>query len=263
MTKYKAVYLKTFFEDDNKIYFITREYLAKYLGIPLRTLEYRKKRNPKIYEDMGYIVDYDLFKSKGYIKYKTSICINCKSEFSSSQIRGKYCKECINNKVGNKNRSKILSEKYKGKNNPNYCHGQSTEERYTKEYREWRENGIKEQKCCQISGRTDNLEAHHIFHYSVWKNKIYDPNNIIILNKFYHTELHIRKLDIKILPKLIDKENIKEIFLNDEDIKNLINLEYKEYGREFIFKHITKNMKKEIRKTLGDEIYEKIMNYNK
>lgn len=60
-----------------------------------------------------------------------------------------------------------------------------------KEYKEWREAvlaraGFK----CEISGRTDNLSAHHIEFKSTNPEKAFDPNNGLCLNKEVHTRLH-------------------------------------------------------------------------
>jgi hypothetical protein len=52
-------------------------------------------------------------------------CKTCSNLSISSEARAGYCKDCKSKKLGRKAQRKIISEKYKGVNNPNYVSGKS------------------------------------------------------------------------------------------------------------------------------------------
>ena len=61
------------------------------------------------------------------------------------------------------------------------------------EYRQWAENVLeRDNHTCVISGRTDNLEAHHILMKaeSESPDKVFDIDNGITLNKEVHQRMH-------------------------------------------------------------------------
>lgn len=61
------------------------------------------------------------------------------------------------------------------------------------EYKKWREEVLeRDMHKCSISGRTDDLQVHHIFPKAEGINpeKAFDVNNGITLNKEVHNEIH-------------------------------------------------------------------------
>jgi hypothetical protein len=61
------------------------------------------------------------------------------------------------------------------------------------QYKNWVEAVLeRDEHTCQISGRTDNLQAHHILMKAEMYHpeKVFDPENGITLNKDVHQRVH-------------------------------------------------------------------------
>jgi hypothetical protein len=127
---------------------------------------------------------------------KICMCANCGAFFkkppskikrAKNQFCDIYCKEAF----------------FKGINHPNWKHGKNVETFSTwiknqASYDTWRQSVLeRDGNQCVISGRTDNLQAHHIFQKAenFSPEKSLDPSNGITLNFEVHVEIHdlIRK----------------------------------------------------------------------
>lgn len=86
----------------------------------------------------------------------------------------------------------------KGVNHPNWSGGSSTSSfsqwcKSQSEYKTFREKVLeRDGHKCVISGRTEGLQVHHILHKaeSEHPEKVFDPNNGIVLNEDVHIEIH-------------------------------------------------------------------------
>jgi hypothetical protein len=117
------------------------------------------------------------------------MCANCGSFFrrplskitnKKHQFCDRYCKDIY----------------FAGPNHPSWKHGK-TAETFSKwavnqsDYKRWREDSLKRAGYqCEISGRIDNLDCHHLVMKSEDPSKVFDPNNSMVLNKEIHNELH-------------------------------------------------------------------------
>ena len=85
-----------------------------------------------------------------------------------------------------------------GPNHPSWKHGDSAKTFSTwivnqSEYKNWREAVLqKDNYSCVISGRSNELEAHHVLPKAEFMSpdKAFDINNGITLNKEVHTRIH-------------------------------------------------------------------------
>jgi len=87
--------------------------------------------------------------------------------------------------------SEVLMQR---ENNPNWGGGTTKGRRVLegkKEYRRWK-NAVKERDLfiCQNCGIEFNLNAHHIFHYKNYPDRVYDVSNGITLCQSCHIEAH-------------------------------------------------------------------------
>jgi len=132
------------------------------------------------------------FKRNGFeILGKLCICENCasffrrppskvyrvKSTFCSSSCKMTYMKGINHPSWGQGERSITFSQ---------WCKNQSF-------YKQWREEVLdRDDHRCIISGRTDNLEAHHILpkQESFHPEEAFNVDNGITLNKEVHQEIH-------------------------------------------------------------------------
>lgn len=148
-------------------------------------------------------------------KKEIFICENCGNEFTRnpSQFNGthKYCSyRCAN---------EGFSKFYSGENAPNYNPNLSEEERAENRriegYNKWLNDVYKRDSyTCQCCGdnKGGNLNAHHLYNYSEYKDKRLDVENGITLCKECHMKFH-KKYGYK----HNNPEQIKE-FLKEENI---------------------------------------------
>lgn len=71
--------------------------------------------------------------------------------------------------------------------------GATAKKRNNYQYRQWRLRILKRDKCCQQCGNMDDLEVHHIKHFSEYPELRTDDNNGIVLCRKCHRNLHRSK----------------------------------------------------------------------
>lgn len=204
--------------------FYSYKHAAQYFNKDHRTL--------KKWENILYKIDKNLKSDFNAIQWK--ICKICGNKTESAKCRMGYCKKCSKEGLGHIEAGKILSELYKGKGNPNYVHGKKMEhlrERSAK-HGKWTRKILKEKpNICMLSGRTENLHIHHVLGFSLFPQLRYKIWNGIILNRFYHIELHRQKLDLLLLPILcsLSLQDVQELIpecLRLPQLQSLLQLPY-------------------------------------
>ena len=63
--------------------------------------------------------------------------------------------------------------------------------RNSKDYRKWRAQVIRRDKCCSVCKSTEKRNAHHINHATYFPELRYDINNGICLCRKCHVSFHI------------------------------------------------------------------------
>ncbi len=119
------------------------------------------------------------------------MCTNCGCLFRKPPSRAKRAKNQFCDEY-----CKIAG--MKGVNHPNWKEGKtaatfSTWVKNQQAYKDWQQAVFsRDNYTCQISGRTDNLDAHHILQKAEMFNpeKAFDVDNGITLNKEVHQKLH-------------------------------------------------------------------------
>lgn len=169
---------------------------------------------------------------------KWTKCKICKSKVHSGDCRSGYCKQCTSAGLGYKAGGKKLSKTFSGKGNPNYVHGntkQSQADRKNQWYSWGRFIFHKYNYQCVISGRKDDLQCHHIIPFSVLPSLRFSVENGVVLNRFYHIELHRQLLDLQLLPSLAlsaqDAQELAEWFVLQPQVQSLLQLPYCVHGQ--------------------------------
>lgn len=196
--------------------------------------QYFKKRECTVkvlFFNKDYILDKSSLSNKNTIK---KACKTCGKICTSSEVKYSNCNDCkknkitlLNNKIickicknpskyrkslicqicskqgfGKKEQARILSEKYKGGNNPNFTNGTSDIKFYNTST--WRNiKKIFRNARCSKCNIDKNIQLHHIIP-AVFLNeqeKI-NTNLLIPLCINHHKELHHLRLDIELLPIL-------------------------------------------------------------
>lgn len=186
-------------------------------------------RTVKQYENIIFSINKNL-PPKNAQKVKCKIC---KKDSLKSLARNGYCKKCTQKGLGFKERGKKLSKQYKGKNNPNYSHGKTKQSILDRknQWENWGKYIFKEcDYTCSLSGRKDDLQCHHIIPFSLYPEYRFEKWNGIVLNRFYHIELHRLQLDIQLLPSLseskLDALQLREWFVHQPQVQSLLQLPY-------------------------------------
>ena len=212
----------------------------------------------KKFENRWYKIDKNLYSSR----VKKVTCKICNKISKSSENRNGYCKTCSENKEGRKNQSKILSLKYKGKNNPNYTNGKSKSN-----FRQgctWKNIRKELGKECYITKKRNYIDIHHILPYSLFPNLKYDINNLIPITRHIHTELHRLQLDLLFLPNLYqqykqDARLLKSMFANLLQ-EHITDLQFeKQYSPHGLLQVLPKNYHK-ILLRLHPEFVQQVLN---
>lgn len=171
------------------------------------TLALKIRKGTKKFENRWYLIDTSLYSSRVILKK----CKTCNNKVPSAYCRNEYCKDCSKKGLSRKIQGKVISLKYKGKNNPNYTNGNSRKSfRSNKEWKILKKQiGYK----CIITGNTENIHFHHILPYALFPNLKFDVSNIIPITNHIHIELHRLLLDLQFLPILyyIHKQDAQQL----------------------------------------------------
>jgi 5-methylcytosine-specific restriction endonuclease McrA len=125
------------------------------------------------------------------VKGTLCMCSNCSALFRKPPSRVKRAKHQFCDEV-------CRESWMKGANHGAWDHGKSASTwsswvKNQKAYKDWQEAVLKRDNyTCQISGRTDNLQAHHIFMKAESMNpeKAFDVDNGITMNFEVHQRIH-------------------------------------------------------------------------
>lgn len=193
------------------------------------------RRTVKQYENIIFSINKNLPSPYAQEKIK---CKTCDKQSLKSLARNGYCKECSKKGLGKKARGKILSKQYKGKNNPNYSHGKTKQSILDRknQWEKWGKYVFKECNYkCILSGRKDDLQCHHIIPFSLYPEYRFEKWNGIVLNRFYHIELHRLQLDIQLLPILseskLDALQLRQWFAHQPQVQSLLQLPYRKHDQ--------------------------------
>lgn len=221
LTKKSSTYCNKICEDNyNNLYnqkskpaFRTFQEASKFFNKDYRTL--------KKFEGISFTID----KTLPSASTKWVICKICGDQSPSAKARTGYCTNCTKSGYGKKNQGKIISEKYKGENNPNYLNGNSIITEY--QSNDWYK--LKKQlnfKKCFLTGLDNNIDYHHIlprWFCRLVNIDVFDTNNIIGINHEYHKVIHHLRLDILLLPNLYSLYK-KDAHLLQSEFLNLLQL---------------------------------------
>lgn len=76
---------------------------------------------------------------------------------------------------------------------------------------------------CQITGSIRNLEIHHIIPIWYDKSKAFDRDNLIVVNRDIHNQIHGRHLDLKFMEYCLSGKDLSLFFEDYKDIKLTID----------------------------------------
>ena len=180
------------FEVKDKPVFRTFQEAGKYFNRDFRTM--------KKFSGVLFTID----KSLPSASTKWVTCKTCGCQSPKSKARKGYCELCTKEGKGKKNQGKLISERYKGKGNPNYLNGETPVTDYCRNdwYKLKQELKFTE---CALTGIKENIDYHHIiprWFCTIAEIDVYDKNNIIGLNHQYHKAVHHLQLDVELLPIL-------------------------------------------------------------
>jgi hypothetical protein len=160
-----------------------------------------------------------------------------------------YCKSCSNKGLGRKNQGIIISQKYKGKNNPNYTNGKSVKNLWQDaKWTSLRKNYFN--KVCAKCSSTKKIHLHHIIPQAfLKKEERYNLNNIIPLCELHHKELHHLQLDIVLLPILYqqykkDVQELPQLFCSQPEFQSMSYEGDEKYYKLSLIRLLPKNYHK-------------------
>lgn len=202
----------------------------------------------------------DKFKvSKYNPRQKWIVCKTCNNFSEIAKCRNGYCKGCSKSGVSRKEQGKIVSKKYKGKNNPNYVHGEGGKSFRQNEislYRNWRKLVLERDNyrckvCLSNKTKYNTLHVHHLLPVGLFPDFKLDPCNGITLCRFHHIELHRQLLDIELLPTLYsvykqDAQGLYKVLLQQPEFQKLNQLPFVEHDRHELIRVVPRNYYRKI-----------------
>ena len=190
---------------------------------------------------------------RGKRRTKWVTCKECKKVEKSSQCRHGWCKKCSKKGIGIKNTGKHLSIIFKGKGNPNYVHGQTKHSLLLRrnQWFLWGRFILHDSNYrCVLSGRTDDLQCHHIIPFSICEKLRFEKFNGVVLNRFYHIELHRLQLDLRLLANLSssvrDVLELREWFARQHAIQSLLQLPYQIHDQHELVRIAGRNQNRQL-----------------
>ncbi len=194
-------------------------------------------------------------KNSGDPESKTiwKVCVTCGTKSKSSECRKGYCKSCTSKGLGHKLGGQKLSKIFSGKSNPNYVHGK-TKNSLLQRKNQWYKWGrfvfYKHNYQCVLSGRTDDLQSHHVVPFAICAKLRFMVENGVILNRFYHIELHRRSLDLVLLANLVllelDAQELAEWFVHQPQVQSLLRLPYQIHDQHELIRVAGQNCRKQL-----------------
>lgn len=138
---------------------------------------------------------------------KAQTCRVCAKQFRTSENRNGFCPSCSRAGEGRRGQGRIISERYKGKGNPNFVNGQSKKTfRHVRDGKEWAKEVVARDGACRVCAGEAQLQAHHILPAALFPQHALEVGNGITLCCFHHTELHRQALDLRLLPSLYESK---------------------------------------------------------
>lgn len=157
---------------------------CKEYGIPIERRKYTFKEVKEYFEEQGCkLLEEEYFHNKHPMKYRCACGNTSIIKFIHFKNRGQRCKQC-------------RIEKFIGKNNPNWNHNKTDEERMSDrkyfEYKQWiKEVFERDDYTCQICKKKGgDLNAHHLFGYDRHTDKRTELDNGITLCVSCHENFH-------------------------------------------------------------------------
>lgn len=141
---------------------------------------------------------------KKIAKKTTRFCKICDIQSSGTNKVNGYsvCRKCTDKGLGRKLQAEKVSKMYKGDNNPNYVHGNSTAKIWQNSRWAKLRKDYPNKKCCKC-GTHKNIHLHHVIPQCFLSHEEkFNIHNIIPLCSNHHKELHHLQLDIVLLPIL-------------------------------------------------------------
>lgn len=205
----------------------------------------RDRRTITKYEGRLYTLDKSKVDSKVKVYFPCKIC---SEPTLISKARNGYCKKCSKDGRSRKEQGKKISKLYTGEGNPNYTNGKSKRNfRNTKtsKYRQWRDYIVSTYKGKFIV----SLDAHHIIPAALFPEFRFAQWNGVALKRWHHIELHRRRLDLLLLPKLysqskLDALNLRQYFLHLPEVQSVLQLPYKKYDQCELIRVVPNNYHK-------------------
>lgn len=182
---------------------------------------------------------------------KDRYCKSCGVKSSKDNpVNGhKYCRSCTSKGLGRKNQGKIISKKYKGKNNPNYTNGNSVKKLW--QDAEWTKlRKSYPNKVCAKCASTKSIHLHHIVPQGfLTPEERYNLDNIIPLCELHHKELHHLQLDIVLLPILYqqykkDAQELQQLLCSQPEFQSMSCAGDEKYYKLSLIQLVPKNYHK-------------------
>lgn len=188
---------------------------------------------------------------KEYKAKEDRYCKSCgvKSTKDNAVSQHKYCKCCTSKGLGRKNQGDIISQKYKGENNPNYTNGKSKKKLWQDKYWTKLRKNYPNKVCAKCSS-TKSIHLHHIIPQAfLSKEERYNLDNIIPLCELHHKELHHLQLDIVLLPILYqqykkDARGLQQLLCSQHEFQSMSCEGDEKYYKLSLIRLVPKNYRK-------------------
>jgi hypothetical protein len=126
--------------------------------------------------------------------------------------------------------------------------------RKTQEFRDWRINVRKEwDYVCAITGKKGDLNTHHLYNGTLYKDHRFNPDNGILIDSYYHKLFHdIYGYKKNTLEMFLDF--ISKLINNQVQLESWKGLETRTYNPERVMKSQERLAQLQLKLEVGDEI---------
>ena len=212
---------------------------AAYLG--------KDKRSIRRYEGVLFGID----KSLPSLQAILLPCKVCGTMCKSQHCRHGYCPTCSQAGEGKRGQGRIISERYRGENNPNYVDGSTKQTfRHTPKGKHWVTEVLARDVACRCCGSRIIIHAHHVLPVALFPQFCLDTDNGITLCGHHHIELHRLQLDLQLLPILYasrsDALPLHEALCHQPEFQALRQLPYKTFQKQHLAQVVPKNYQRQI-----------------